>query len=325
MESKDIWVFAEQENGILSETVYELLAEAQKLRKSFGGEVAAVLLGCGVSSLTDTLAAYGADKIILAESGALAVYKPRTYTNALSGLAKKYAPSIFLLGATAIGRDVAPRVMCALRTGLTADAVDLSADADGDFVQTTPGFGGNLLAHICIPEKRPQMVTVRPGVFSPSIPDNKAYAPVIREALNIADDADYEILETVEKSRSGPSLSDAKIVVACGRGIKSSEDIKLAETLAARIGGVVACSRPIAESGWMPHERQIGQSGATVKADYIINIGISGAMQYLSGMQNSKCVISINTNPTASIFDVSQFGAVCDYRKLLPAIIKRLR
>ena len=325
MENKDIWVYAEQEKGVLCETTFELLAKALELKKQFGGSVAAVIIGGNVSGLADTLASYGAERVIAAENKNLEEYKPRPYARALTALASKYQPSVFLFGATVIGRELAPRVMCALHTGLTADAIDLGMDEDGDFVQTTPGFGGNILAHICIKERRPQMVTVRPKVFAPIEPLNGAKAQVTFENIEVEDDPEYQVLDTIPKVTEGASLKDAKIVVSCGRGIKSKEDLAVAGELAELLGGELACSRPLADKGWLPHERQIGQSGCTVKADYIINIGISGSAQYVAGMQKSRCIVSINKNATAPIFGISNYGAAADYDRLLPAIIRRIK
>ena len=299
--SKDIWVYAETVDGRLSETVPELLTKAVELSGKLGGRVAAVLTGSAGAEVEKTLSDYGAQAVIIAESEALASYSARNYADALTQLCRKYEPSIFLFPAGPIGYEVAPLVMCALGTGLTADAIDLFVDEDGDFIQTTPGFGGSILAHICIGEKRPQMVTVRPKVFEP-----------------------YELLEVLHGQGVGAGLKDAKVVVACGRGVKKQEDLELMRRFADRIGGVLACSRPLVDCGWLPHELQIGQSGCTVKADVIINIGISGSTQYLAGMQNSKCIISINTNESAPIMAASHYSLAADYRKLIPALLAKL-
>ena len=326
-ECKGIWVFAEQENGVLSGTDFELLAKAHDLKAKLGGTdtVTAVLLGGNVSGLADTLYAYGAEQVILAEHPNLAQYSARPYEKVLVELANKHKPSIFLFAASPIGRDVAPRVMCGLRTGLTADAIDLDVDEDGVFVQTTPNFGGNILSHIVILEKRPQMVTVHPKVFKLTgyigdyqINDGWIY-------VEVEPDDDYVLLESSMKVFEGKPIDECDVLVAGGRGIKSEEDLAQLRELAHLLGGELACSRPLNDNGWMPHEDQIGQSGTTVKPKFILNVAISGSVQYLAGMQNSGCIMSINHTASAPIYDVSHYGAVMDYRRVIPALIAEIK
>lgn len=323
---KDIWVFAEQEDGVLSGTTFELLAKAHDLKAKLGGTdaVVAVLLGSGVAGLAPTLFAYGAEKVIVAENDALAQYSARPYEKALVQLCEKRKPSIFLFAASVQGRDVAPRVMCSLRTGLTADAIDLDVDEEGTFVQTTPNFGGNILSHIAIPEKRPQMVTVHPRVFEPFEPKEGATGELITETVDVESDNDYVVVESTKKVYDGKPIDECDVLVAGGRGIKSEEDLAELRKLAGLIGGELACSRPLCDCGWMPHEEQIGQSGTTVKPKFILNVAISGSVQYLAGMQNAGCIMSINHTASAPIYDVSHYGAVIDYRKLIPAVIDEM-
>lgn len=323
---KDIWVFAEQEDGVLSGTTFELLAKAHDLKAKLGGgdAVVAVLLGSGVAGLAPTLFAYGAEKVIVAENDALAQYSARPYEKALVQLCEKRKPSIFLFAASVQGRDVAPRVMCSLRTGLTADAIDLDVDEEGTFVQTTLNFGGNILSHIAIPEKRPQMVTVHPRVFEPFEPKEGATGELITETVDVEPDADYVVVESTKKVYDGKPIDECEVLVAGGRGIKSEEDLEQLRRLAGLLGGELACSRPLCDNGWMPHEEQIGQSGTTVKPKFILNVAISGSVQYLAGMQNAGCIMSINHTASAPIYDVSHYGAVVDYRKLIPAVIDEI-
>ncbi len=323
---KDIWVFAEQEDGVLSGTTFELLAKAHDLKAKLGGTdaVVAVLLGSGVAGLAPTLFAYGAEKVIVAENDALAQYSARPYEKALVQLCEKRKPFIFLFAASVQGRDVAPRVMCSLRTGLTADAIDLDVDEEGTFVQTTPNFGGNILSHIAIPEKRPQMVTVHPRVFEPFEPKEGATGELITETVDVEPDSDYVVVESTKKVYDGKPIDECDVLVAGGRGIKSEEDLAELRKLAGLIGGELACSRPLCDCGWMPHEEQIGQSGTTVKPKFILNVAISGSVQYLAGMQNAGCIMSINHTASAPIYDVSHYGAVIDYRKLIPAVIDEI-
>lgn len=324
-EAKGIWVFAEQRNGVLDKTALELLGKAAELKAVNGEAVTAILAGHGVEALAGTLIAHGADRVIVAESEALANYSARPYQKAIAALAAKYAPSIFIFPATAQGRDLAPRVMCSLGTGLTADAVDLGFDEDGAFVQTTPAFGGSLLAHIAIPELRPQMVTVRAHVFDAPEPDPSRKGEVIVENVEAEVDPDYEVLETREKVASDVAIHEAEVLVAVGRGVKQESDLEMFRTLAGLIGGELACSRPLVDEGWLDHSLQIGQSGTTVKPKFILNVGISGSVQYMVGMQKSGTVATINTYAGAELFDISQYGAVADYAPLIPAIIDEIK
>ena len=324
---KGIWVFAEQEDGVLSQTTFELLAKSADLKGKLGGtdEISAVVLGDNTAGLADTLFAYGAECVIAVENDNLKTYSARPYAKVLTELSEKYKPSIFLFPASPQGRDVAPRVMCNLRTGLTADAIDLDVDEDGVFVQTTPNFGGNILSHICIMEKRPQMVTVHPKVFSPIEPVEGAKGKLIVEKPEVEADDCYTVIATEKRVFEGKPIADCSKLVAGGRGIKSEEDLAQLRELAELIGAELAASRPLVDNGWLPHEKQIGQSGTTTKPDFILNVAISGSVQYLSGMQNAKCIMSINNFSGAPIWDVSHYGAVADYSKLIPAIIAEIK
>lgn len=322
---KGIWVFAEQENGIIEATVFELLAKARELKAHNGEEIAAVLLGGGVGDLAPTLLSRGAEKVIVADDPALREYSARPYQQALTQLAAKYRPSIILFGATALGRDLAPRMMVALDTGLTADAIDIGYDADGTFYQTTPAYGGKILAHIVITERRPQMATVHPGIFTPLEPDLNAQGRIIAESVGVKSDPDYVVERIAPDESTGQSIAGAAVVVAGGRGVKSEEDLGMLSELAGLTGGMLASSRPLVDNGWLPHEKQIGQSGTTVKPQAIINIAISGSVQYQLGMQGSKCVIAVNQSPDAPIFGIAHYGVVADYRRFVPALIAELK
>lgn len=322
---KGIWVFAEQQHGKLNGTVLELLAKAQELKEHTGEEISAVLLGKDVAGLADTLFAYGADNVILVEDDALENYSARPYEAALTQVAEKYKPSIFLYGATSLGRDLAPRMMVSLNTGLTADAIDLGFDRDDVFYQTTPAYGGSILAHIVILEARPQMATVRPMMFEPIQPRTGFVGNLITETVTVDADPDYEVLETAPKQDTGDSIEGAQVIVAGGRGIKEEADLNSLRELASLLGGKLAASRPLVDNGWLPHDKQIGQSGTTVKPKYIFNIAISGSVQYQVGMQNAGCIISVNHTKGAPIFDISHYGAVADYRSVVPALVEEIR
>ena len=322
---KGIWVFAEQQHGKLNGTVLELLAKAQELKEHTGEEISAVLLGKDVAGLADTLFAYGADNVILVEDDALENYSARPYEAALTQVAEKYKPSILLYGATSLGRDLAPRMMVSLNTGLTADAIDLGFDRDDVFYQTTPAYGGSILAHIVILEARPQMATVRPMMFEPIQPRTGFVGNLITETVTVDADPDYEVLETAPKQDTGDSIEGAQVIVAGGRGIKEEVDLDSLRELASLLGGKLAASRPLVDNGWLPHDKQIGQSGTTVKPKYIFNIAISGSVQYQVGMQNAGCIISVNHTKGAPIFDISHYGAVADYRSVVPALVEEIR
>lgn len=294
-------------------------------KQTTGEEVTALLIGSDVAELTDTLIAYGADKVIVAENENLKSYSGRPYQKVVADITAKYKPSIFIFPATAQGRDLAPRVMCTLGTGLTADAVDLGFDDEGAFVQTTPAFGGSLLAHIAIPELRPQMVTVRAHVFDALEPDHSRKGEIIVETVDVEADSDYEVLSVQEKVKNGVAIHEAEVLVAGGRGIKKEEDLDELRELANLIGGEIACSRPLVDDGWLDHSLQIGQSGTTVKPKFILNVGISGSTQYVVGMEKAQTIATINTYGGAELFDVSQYGVVADYAAIIPAIIEEIK
>ena len=287
-EANGIWVFAEQKNGVLDKTPLELISKALELKQTTGEEVTALLIGSDVAELTDTLIAYGADKVIVAENENLKSYSGRPYQKVVADITAKYKPSIFIFPATAQGRDLAPRVMCTLGTGLTADAVDMGFDDEGAFVQTTPAFGGSLLAHIAIPELRPQMVTVRAHVFDALEPDHSRKGEIIVETVDVEADSDYEVLSVQEKVKNGVAIHEAEVLVAGGRGIKKEEDLD-------------------------------------VKPKFILNVGISGSTQYVVGMEKAQTIATINTYGGAELFDVSQYGVVADYAAIIPAIIEEIK
>ena len=286
---KGIWVFAEQQNGVFNPAVLEILAKALELKTHTGEELTAVLLGDGVSALAETLFAYGADSVILAEDKALASYSARPYEAA------------------------------------TADAIDLGFDRDEVFYQTTPAYGGSILAHIVILEARPQMATVRPMMFEPIEPRTGAVGKLIAETVDVSADPDYEVLETAPKQDTGDAIEGAQVIIAGGRGIKDQADLEPLKELASLLDGKLAASRPLVDNGWLPHEKQIGQSGTTVKPKFIFNVAISGSVQYQVGMQNAGCVISVNHTKGAPIFDISHYGVVGDYKTVIPALVAEIK
>lgn len=322
---KGIWVFAEQQNGLLNPVTFELLAKAQELKEHNGETVSAVLLGSNVMPLASELIAGGADQVIVADHENLASYSARPYQQALTQLAEKYLPSIIMYPATSLGRDLAPRMMISLKTGLTADAIDLGYDEDDVFFQTTPAYGGSILAHIVILERRPQMVTVRPKIFTPLERDLSRKGEIIAESVAVDKEESYEVLSVEPKVTVGVPIDHSSVLVAGGRGVKNEKELALLKELAELLGGQLAASRPLVDNGMLPHDVQIGQSGTTVKPDMIINVALSGSVQYQVGMQNSKCIVSINHNASAPIFDISHYGAAVDFKAVLPAIIEEIK
>ena len=335
-EYKGVYVFAQQVDGEVSGIAYELLGKAKDLAKDLDTDVTAVLLGCGVMGLADSLAEYGADKVIVVDDKELEVYRTEPYAHALSSVINEYKPEIMLVGATAIGRDLGPRVSARVATGLTADCTVLEI---GDFtdmatkevlpkqlLMTRPAFGGNTIATIACPYNRPQMATVRPGVMQKIAPIAGAKANVIEYNPGFTPDNKYvEILEVVKSVADTVDIQDAKILVSGGRGVGSEENFKLLQDLADVLGGTVSCSRAVVENGWMPQERQVGQNGKTVRPSVYFAIGISGAIQHVAGMEEADIIVAINKDETAPIFDVADYGLVGDLNKIIPQLTEMLK
>lgn len=337
-ECKDVFVFAQQVDNKLNSIAFELLGKAKDLAKDLDQQVVAVLIGSGVKGLADELAWYGADKIIVVDDPELKEYRTEPYAHALSSVIEKYKPEIMLVGATAIGRDLGPRVSARIHTGLTADCTQLDI---GDFplqavegqeqkhkqlLMTRPAFGGNTIATIACPEFRPQMATVRPGVMQKQTPDKSAKANVEEFNPGFTPDNKYvEIQEIVKSVSNVADIAEAKILVSGGRGVGSPENFKLLDDLAAAIGGTVSCSRAVVDAGWKPKELQVGQTGKTVRPHVYFAIGISGAIQHAAGMEESDIIIAINKDENAPIFDIADYGVVGDLNLILPELTKQVQ
>lgn len=324
---RGVWVFAEQREGVLMNTVFELLGEGRKLADKLGVELSALLLGCCVENLADELGAYGADRVILADSPLLKDYNTEAYAKVVVDLVHERMPEIILIGATNIGRDLGPRLSARLYTGLTADCTVLDIDPDTKgLLQTRPAFGGNVMATIITPNHRPQMSTVRPGVMKKAEynPDHKAILD--KASFELADnDIRTRVIETVKSLKQEVNLVEADVIVAGGRGVGSAEGFKLIEQLADALGGVVGASRAAVEAGYVSADHQVGQTGKTVRPRIYIACGISGAIQHLAGMQNSKCIIAINKNAESPIFGVADYGICGDLFKVIPMLIDELK
>jgi len=323
---KDVWVFCEQRGGELMQTAAELLGEGRKLADDLGHKLCAVLMGKDVSSLTETLSAAGADMVYLVEHPLLDVYTTDAYTKAFANLAAEKKPNIVLIGATAIGRDLGPRVAARLRTGLTADCTALEIhETERNLLQTRPAFGGNLMATIITPDHRPQMATVRPGVMKVLDSPKSEKAEVVSVNIDISEDEiRTNILDVVKSVREVVDLSSAEIIVSGGRGLGSAEGFEKLKELADAIGGVVGSSRAAVDAGWIDSSHQVGQTGRTVRPRLYIACGISGAIQHLAGMQTSDCIVAINKNPDAPIFKVADYCIVGDLYKAIPLLIEQL-
>ncbi len=337
-EYKGVFIFAEQVDNQISNIAYELLGKAKDLAKDLGTDVTAVLIGSGVKELADSLAVYGADRVIVVDDPELKDYRTEPYAHALACVINEYKPEIVLVGATAIGRDLGPRVSARVATGLTADCTSLEI---GDFpleakegqeqlhnqlLMTRPAFGGNTIATIACPYNRPQMATVRPGVMQKIAPIDGAKANVVEFNPGFTPDGKYvEILEVVKSVVETVDISEAKILVSGGRGVGSADNFKLLDELADAIGGTVSCSRAVVDNGWKPKDMQVGQTGKTVRPNVYFAIGISGAIQHTAGMEESDIIIAINKDESAPIFDVADYGIVGDLNKIVPMLTAQLR
>ena len=337
-EYKGVYVFAQQVDNELSGIAFELLGKAKELAADLSTDVTAVLIGSGVKGLVDQLAEYGADKVIVVDDPELKEYRTEPYAHALASVINEYKPEIVLVGATAIGRDLGPRVSARVATGLTADCTVLEI---GDFpinpvpnqeqkhnqlLMTRPAFGGNTIATIACPDNRPQMATVRPGVMQKIDPIAGAKAEVIEYNPGFTPNNKYvEILDVVKELSDTVDIMDAKILVSGGRGVGSAENFKILQDLADVIGGTVSCSRAVVDNGWLPKELQVGQTGKTVRPNVYFAIGISGAIQHTAGMEESDIIVAINKDETAPIFDVADYGIVGDLNKIVPKHTEELK
>lgn len=335
---KGVYIYAQQVDNEISPIAYELLGKAKDLAADLDTQVTAVLLGSNVKSLADSLAQYGADRVIVVDNPVLETYRTEPYTQALAAVINEYKPEIMLVGATPIGRDLGPRVSARVGTGLTADCTVLEI---GDFplnplpnreqkhnqlLMTRPAFGGNTIATIACPDNRPQMATVRPGVMQKIEPIADAKAEIIEFNPDLEENNCYvEILDIVKEVSTAVDIQEAKILVSGGRGVGSKENFKLLEDLAEALGGTVSCSRAVVDNGWLPKDLQVGQTGKTVRPNVYFAIGISGAIQHTAGMEESDVIIAINKDESAPIFDVADYGIVGDLNKIVPLLTEAIK
>ncbi len=321
-----VWVFAEQRNGKIRGVAYELLARGRELADALQTELSAVCLGHEIDDVS-SLIAHGADRVYRVDSPALANNQEDLLTRQLIGLIQQHRPEIVLAGATALGRAFIPRVAAALPTGLSADCTDLDIDADKRLLlQTKPTFGGNIMAVITCPEARPQMATVRPHVFSRREPDGSRKGEIIRVDFDRERTTSRtKLIDFVEEIAEAVRIEEADVVVAGGRGLGKAENFEMLRELASAMGAAVGATRAVVDEGWIAYSHQIGQTGKTVCPRLYIAVGISGALQHVVGMQTSECIVAINDDPHAPIFEVATYGIVGDLFQVVPMLTEKLR
>ena len=360
---KDVWVFCEQRQGALMPTDFELISEGRRLANELGVNLCGLLLGDYVAGLAKELGGYGADNVIVCEHPLLKDYTTDAYTKVICDVIEEMKPEAFLIGATNIGRDLAPRCAARLHTGLCADCTHLDVDmgiykgflkeastlpeakiegmntamvlgekhdVSRDLKMTRPAFGGHLMATIICPRFRPTMATVRPGVMKKA-PFDQAKADaceIVKPAFELSEaDVQTEVVEIVKAAKKLVDLVGADFIVSCGRGISKDVEkgIALAEELAPELGGVVGGSPAVIDSGWMTADHHVGQTGKTVHPKVYVALGISGAIQHKAGMQDSECIIAVNKNETAPIFEIADYGICGDLFKVTPLLIEAVR
>ncbi len=329
--SKDVYVLAEQRDGELQKVGLELIGKATELAADLGQQVVAILLGSGIKDKAEILIQHGADKVVVVDDPMLAEYVTEPYAKALNEIIKKNDPEIVLFGATSIGRDLAPRVSARVHTGLTADCTKLdigTIDAMPDtklLLMTRPAFGGNIMATIVCKDHRPQMATVRPGVMKALAKDEARKGEVVDFKVDFTDaDMNVKIREVVKGDSKAVDITEAKVLISGGRGIGSPDFFGKLQELADVLGGVVSASRAAVDAGWIEKDRQVGQTGKTVRPDLYMACGISGAIQHVAGMESAEYIVAININDTAPIFDVADLGIVGDVKAIVPKLTEAI-
>ena len=326
--TKDLWVFVEtNEDGTAKNVGIELLTPGKMMAGKQGGSLVAVVIGCGVDEAVKAANEHGADKIIVVDGPEYKHFTTDAYATAICTLVEKYGPTSMLIGATNNGRDVGPRVSCRLKTGLTADCTALDIDEEtGNVAWTRPAFGGNLMATILCPNHRPQIGTVRPGVFKKG-DAVEGKAEIIKEDVHVPEDQiRTQVIELIkEMGGENVDLEGAEIIVSGGRGVGGPEGFDTIKALADVLGATVGASRAAVDAGWIAHAHQVGQTGKTVGPKLYIACGISGAIQHLAGMSGSDVIVAINKDPDAPIFDVADYGVVGNLFEVLPVLVDEIK
>lgn len=323
---KNVYVFIEQREGIIQNVAFELLGKARELADNLNEKVCAVLLGHNIADKAQECIFYGADTVYCVDSPELASYITEPYAQAICHITKEYHPSIMLIGATTIGRDLGPRVSARLETGLTADCTGLDISEDRNLLMTRPAFGGNLMATIMCKEHRPQMSTVRPGVMRIGKRDTERKGQIDNVTVNF-DKSKFKVRlkETVKEEKELIDITQANILISGGRGVGNEEGFKMLHELAKTIDAQVSSSRAVVDAGIISHDRQVGQTGKTVRPDVYFAMGISGAIQHLAGMEESDYIIAINKDKYAPIFQIADLGIVGDIKQIVPLLTEKLK
>lgn len=326
-EYNGLWVFVEQRNGTPAQVSLELLGKGRGLAEKLEVDVTAILIGHNVSEMAEELICYGADRVIIADDPIVQDYRTEAYTEIIAEQVFKEKPEIMLIGATCLGRDLAPRVSARLNTGCTADCTELDIDKEMKvIVATKPFFGRDLMADIICPLHRPQMVTVRPGVMELKTQDRKRQGELIYIDVNCKEeDIKVKVLETIRSVSDSISIEEADKVVAAGMGVGNKEGFEMVKELAKLLGAQVGATSLPVDEGWISEDKKIGQTGKTIRPKLYIGCGVSGAIQHSAGMINSELIIAINTNPKADIFNFADYGIIGDINEIIPALIKELK
>lgn len=322
---KGITVYVDHVEGDIHPVTLELLGKARELADKIGHPVQALFLGSGIGDKAHELLHYGVDKVYVVDTPELMDFKIESYTAAFEAYINKVKPSAILVGATSVGRQLAPRIAARFKTGLTADCTILDMHDNTDLVQIRPAFGGNIMAEILTTNTRPQLATVRYKVMNAPERSEEAKGEVV--PLEVPADklkARMEVLGIIKKEKE-KTIESAEVLVVAGRGLKKPEDIAMVRQLAEALGGDVACTRPLVEAGWMEAAHQIGLSGRTVRPKLIITCGVSGAIQFVAGMNNSEQVVAINSDPEAPIFKVANYALVGDIYEIIPQLIEKIK
>ena len=319
-----VWVIGEQREGKINPVTIELIGEGRKLADQLGKELAVVIAGYEVEKEVKELLHYSVDKVYYINDPLLKDFTTDGYAISIANLIERKKPEVVLVGATSLGRDIAPRIAGKVGTGLTADCTKLEIDStDNKLLQTRPAFGGNLMATIVCPKNRPQMSTVRPGVMAKAVRNEsetgilEVVTPELTEKM-----IRTRLVEILPQEKKSVNLTDARIIVSGGRGLKRAEGFELIKELADKLGAEIGASRAAVDSGWIEHSHQVGQTGTTVRPELYIACGISGAIQHLAGMSDSKYIVAINKDAKAPIFSICDYGIVGDLYEIIPEIIK---
>lgn len=327
-DARNVWVFIEVVRGKIKGVSLELLGQGRKMADDLGEKLVAIIPGNEIEDFAKMAIHYGADEAIVVDQKELKDYSTDGYTKAMCTLIKKYNPAVLLIGATNNGRDLGPRVSSRMQTGLTADCTELGVDSETRLVKwTRPAFGGNLMATILCPDHRPQIGTVRPGVFKKPEEDTGRKGEIIHETVEFGpDEIRTRIVEVItEAGGADMNLEEAEIIVSGGRGVGGPEGFEVLKELADEIGAQIGASRAAVDSGWISSLHQVGQTGKSVGPKIYIACGISGAIQHVAGMSSSDVIIAINKDPDAPIFNIADYGIVGDLFEIIPELTKRIR